>query len=47
MIGIIEDGKLKGEWGTNRDITERKRAEEALRRNEQMFSTLVDAAAGA
>jgi PAS domain S-box-containing protein len=26
------------------DITERKRAEEALRRNEQMFSTLVDAA---
>jgi len=44
MIGIIEDGKLKGEWGTNRDITERKRAEEALRRNEQMFSTLVDAA---
>jgi PAS domain S-box-containing protein len=44
MIGIIEDGKLKGEWGTNRDITQRKRAEEALRRNEQMFSTLVDAA---
>jgi PAS domain S-box-containing protein len=30
MIGIVEDGKLKGEWGTNRDITERKRSEEAL-----------------
>jgi PAS domain S-box-containing protein len=44
MVGILEDGKLKGEWGTNRDITERKRAEEALRRNEKMFSTLVDAA---
>ena len=44
MVGIVEDGKLIGEWGTNRDITERKRAEEALRRNEQMFSTLVDAA---
>ena len=44
MVGIIEDGYLKGEWGTNRDITERKRAEEALQRNEKMFSTLVDAA---
>ncbi|HEU4744462.1 MAG TPA: PAS domain S-box protein, partial [Anaerolineales bacterium] len=44
MVGIVEGGKLTGEWGTNRDITERKRAEEALRRNEQMFSTLVDAA---
>lgn len=44
MVGIVEGGKLIGEWGTNRDITERKRAEEALRRNEQMFSTLVDAA---
>ncbi|HEY9526674.1 MAG TPA: PAS domain S-box protein [Anaerolineales bacterium] len=44
MVGIVENGKLRGEWGTNRDITERKHAEEALRRNEQMFSTLVDAA---
>ena len=44
MVGILENDKLKGEWGTNRDITERKRAEESLRRNEQMFSTLVDAA---
>lgn len=30
MIGIIEDGKLLGQWGTNRDITQRKRAEERL-----------------
>ncbi|HMD80113.1 MAG TPA: PAS domain S-box protein, partial [Anaerolineales bacterium] len=28
MVGVIEDGKLKGEWGTNRDITERKRMED-------------------
>ena len=44
MVGIIENGMLVGEWGTNRDITERKSAEEALRRNEQMVSTLIDAA---
>ncbi|HXQ33107.1 MAG TPA: PAS domain S-box protein, partial [Anaerolineales bacterium] len=28
MVGEIQDGKLKGEWGTNRDITERKRMED-------------------
>ena len=28
MVGVIEDDKLTGEWGTNRDITERKRMEE-------------------
>lgn len=29
MVGIIKDGKLVGEWGTNRDITERKQSERA------------------
>ena len=38
------DGNIALIGGTAFDITERLRAEEALRRNEKMFSTLVDAA---
>lgn len=31
LVGILEDGKLLNAWGTQRDITERKQAEEQLR----------------
>jgi PAS domain S-box-containing protein len=37
LVGIVEDGALRRVWGTQRDITERKRAESELRRWEQIF----------
>jgi PAS domain S-box-containing protein len=36
LVGIIENGKLVRAWGTQREVTERKLAEEALRRNERL-----------
>jgi PAS domain S-box-containing protein len=38
----IENGKIIGEFGTARDITDRKRIEEALRDSEELFHTVVD-----
>jgi PAS domain S-box-containing protein len=37
LVGIVEDGALRRVWGTQRDISERKRVEEELRRWEQIF----------
>jgi len=41
-IGNIVDGKLVNAFGIARDITERKEAEEALRKSNEMYQTLMD-----
>ena len=41
MLGIVEGGMLTGAWGTQTDISESKRAEEDLRRNDTRFRALT------
>lgn len=40
--GVIEDGSLIRVWGTFREITGRKRADQALRESEEKFRSLAD-----
>ncbi len=42
MTGIIDDGKLVRVWGVQKDITEIKKVEEALRRSEERFKLLFN-----
>ncbi len=44
IIGIVEDGKLVGSWGTQRDMTGQRRTEQALRENEQRLRLAMEAA---
>ncbi len=43
----VENGKIIGEFGIVRDVTERKCAQEALTSNEERFRTVADTAADA
>jgi len=40
MTGILEKGMMIGAWGTQRDATARKHAEDQLRRSEEKFRSL-------
>ena len=47
MVGVVEDGWLKRIWGTQRDISKHKEADEALRESEARFrNTFENAAVG-
>ncbi len=41
LVGVVEDGHLTAIWGTQRDITERKQAEEATRSARNELAALV------
>ena len=45
LVGIVEEGHLLGAWGTQRDVTEQRRAEEELKRAESNSRFLAEASA--
>ncbi|HET9039737.1 MAG TPA: PAS domain S-box protein [Gemmatimonadales bacterium] len=42
LLGVVEDGLLTAIWGTQRDVTERRAAEELVRSTRDQLEALVD-----
>jgi signal transduction histidine kinase/DNA-binding response OmpR family regulator len=42
MVGLVQDGRLEAAWGTSRDITDRRRAEEEVRRSRDQLEIILE-----
>jgi PAS domain S-box-containing protein len=47
LVGIVDGNMLKGAWGTSRDITDRKLAEEEVRRSRDQLDVILQGIADA